>query len=105
VVLLALARLAVEVSLTTLCVDGVVLVYLYARINDGDDVKAPFSKLGHELLWMGEAFFIPGEDAVAVHVVDVEVEGVTRDVALAEVSGDLAQLVGRLVAVAALLVA
>ena len=45
--------------------------------------RKPCSRqVGGELLGVGEAFLVPGEDAVAVHVVDVEVDHVARDVVL-----------------------
>ena len=40
------------------------------------------------------ALGVPGEDAVAVHVVDVEVEAVAGDVALAELARQLEDLLG-----------
>src|SRR5919112_2244318 len=104
-VLFPLACFAVEVPLATFYVDRIVIVDLDAGVYDGDEVEALFSEFGYELLRLGEAFLVPGKDAVAVHVVNVEVEGVARDVALAEVAGHLAHLALIHVAVAALLVA
>ena len=57
-----------------------------------------------EALRVGEAVLVPGEDPVAVHVVDVEVDHVARDVPLPETSRDLAHLFFVHVGVAALLV-
>ncbi len=104
VVLLALARLAVEVPLAALDVDGVILVGLHPGVDDGDDAETLFAQVGDQTLRVGEAFLVPGEDAIAVHVVDVQVDHVARDVPLSEASGDLSHLLFVHVAVAALLV-
>jgi hypothetical protein len=55
--------------------------------------------------WPSSAIRVPREHPVAVHVVDVEVERVARDVALAEAGRHRAQLVRARVAPARLLVA
>jgi hypothetical protein len=100
----ALLRLAEQVAPAALDVGVVVRVHLHARVHDGDHVEAPSSKLRDERAGVGEAFVVPGEDPVAVHVVYVEVEGVAGDVALAEPVCQLAHLTFGLVAPAALLV-
>src|SRR5918998_5617055 len=66
--------------------------------------RIPFSEVEGEFVRVGEAFVVPGKDAVAVHVVDVEVDHVARDIVLAEATGNLAHLDLVHVAVAALLV-
>ena len=104
VVLLPRARLAEQVTRPPFRVDGVVLVHLHAGVHYGHDAEALFRQVRGELLGIWETFFIPGEDSVAVHVVDVEVDDVARDVPLPEVARHLAHLVLVHVAVAALLV-
>ena len=84
VVLLPVPRLAVQILLPAVGVDGVVLVHLHAGVHDGDDAEALLPEVGDEALRVGEAVLVPGEDPVAVHVVDVEVDHVARDVPLPE---------------------
>src|SRR5215212_5281893 len=80
-VLLPVARLAVEILRPSLGVDGVILVYLHAGVDDGDDAEALFSQVGDQTLRVGEARFVPRKHSVAVHVMDVQVvtsQGMSR---------------------------
>ena len=104
-VLVAVAREAEIPALAALCVQRVALVHLHARVGDRDDAEALLAQLRDQSRGVREALAVPREDAVAVHVVDVEVEHVARDLALAEAGGDRAQLVRAHVAPARLLVA
>src|SRR5215203_2396719 len=104
VVLLALARLAVKIPLPSLGVYGVVLVHLHAGIDDGDHPEALLPQVGDQAPRVGEAVLVPGEDPVALHVVDVQVDNIARDVPLPETTRDLAHLFLVHVGVAALLI-
>ena len=59
----------------------------------------------HHPLGIGKARLVPGEDAIAVHVINVEEDAVAGNAALAEILRDEAHLALRIVAVAALDVA
>src|SRR5215212_4504991 len=104
VVLIPIARLAVQVFVPAICIDGVVLVHFHSGVYDSNDAKALLAEVGDQTLRVGEAVPVPGEDPVAVHVVDVEVDDVAGDVPLPETAGDLAHLFFVHVGVTALLV-
>ncbi len=55
----AVLGLAVEVALAALDVDGVVLVYLHAGVDDGHDVEALLVQVGDQALGVGEPLSRP----------------------------------------------
>ena len=67
-------------------VDGIALLLLHARIDDGDDLVAArlqirrFRSPGSR-----KCSLDLGEDAVAVHVVDVQPQAVVRELVLVEI--------------------
>ena len=79
------ARLAVAVERPA-------LVGLHARVDDRDDAEARFAQLAQQAARIREAARVPGEDAVGVHVVDVEVDHVGRDAAAARLARDAAHV-------------
>ena len=104
-VLLARGVLQKRSALAALEIDLVAGVDLHARVDNRDHPEALVAERRDQPRGIREAFVVPREDAVAVHVVDVEVEHVAGDAARAELGRDLAHLVGALVAPARLLVA
>ena len=78
-----LLRCGRHITLDSLIEDPVAGIELDARVDDRD----PRESLRVEALQhagrVGEAVCVPGEDAVAVHVFDVEPHGITRDVVVA----------------------
>ena len=104
-VLVAVDRLAEQAALAPLGVDRIALVDLHARVDDRDRPEALLGELGDQPGRVGVALGVPGEDAVAVHVLDVEVEAVAGDVALAELARQPEDLLGAGVAPARLVVA
>ncbi len=60
---------------------------LHTRIDDGDGADAERLERRDRRRRLGKALAIPGEDPVAVHVVDIEMDRVERDGALAETLG------------------
>ena len=80
-------------------------VLFHAGVHDDDGLEAHLAEVGQQGLGIGEALGVPREDAVAVHVVDVEVEHVGRDLLAAKGLGEGADLGLGVVAPPALLVA
>ncbi len=75
------------------------------KIGDGDGVEVLCAEIGEQLGHVGEGLGVDGEGTVPVLKIDVEPQGIGRDVVFAEAVGDFAQArLGR-VAVAALLIA
>ena len=70
----------------------VVLVDLGSRVYHVDRLETLLVQLFVERLGVGEVGLVEGEDAVAVHVVDVHPDDVAGYVAVAEVIGNLAYL-------------
>src|SRR5579885_334831 len=61
-------------------VDLVIGIGLHARVDNGYNLETGACQISGHGAWIAEALWIPGEDAVAVHVVDVQVNGIARDV-------------------------
>src|SRR5205085_10183524 len=73
-----------------LLVGVVVRVNLDAGVDDDDDAEAGGFQVCDHLRGVWEARLVPGEDAVAVHVVNVEVDDVGRHARIPETLCDLA---------------
>ena len=80
-------------------------VLFHARVHDDDGLEAHLAEVGQQGVGIGEALGVPREDAVAIHVVDVEVEHVGRDLFPAKGLGEGTDLGLGVVAPPALLVA
>ena len=80
-------------SLAPLGVQVVLLVDLHAGVGDRHHPEAVRAQLRDQAGGVREPLAVPGEHAVAVHVVDVEVEHVARDLACAELARDREHLV------------
>ena len=105
VVDVTVGRLAEVTVRQAVLVDGVLWVFLDRRIDDGDEFDALLAQVGGELRQIGEAVLIDGEAAVAVHIVDVQVDGVAGDVVVTEILRQFADAALRVVGPARLLVA
>ncbi len=68
---LAVGEFAEHVLLQAALADPIVGVGLDARINDDDNLESLLVEVGDQAGRVGEALCVPGEAAVAVHVVDV----------------------------------
>ena len=73
------------------------------KVGDGDGVEMLGAQVGEQLRHVGESLGVDGEGTVLVLEIDVEPEGVRRDFVGAEAVGDLTDLGGGRVGVAALL--
>ena len=93
-VLGAVPRQAEEPALAARDVDRIRLVDLHARIGDHHDAEPLGAQLVDQPGRVREPLRVPGEDPVAVHVVDVQVEHVARDRARAELGRQGSNLVG-----------
>ncbi len=80
-------------------------VGLHAGVNDRDDLEALRAQIGEQRLWLRETGGMPGEDAVAIHIVNIKPEVVAGDCAAAKALGDVAHPGVRIVAPARLAVA
>ena len=85
-------------------IDRKMLIDLDARIDDRHRMESVLVQLREHLLRLRKGLWRPGEDAIAVHVVDIEIDHVGRDLLLAERACDLADLVLRHVRIARLLI-
>ncbi|HEX6552011.1 MAG TPA: hypothetical protein VF026_04560 [Ktedonobacteraceae bacterium] len=94
-----------HVALHPCPVDPVIGIDLHAGIDDRHDAEAIAVQIGEQRLRIGEAPRVPCKDAIAVHVVDVQVYGIARDVARAKLGRQLAHHRLRRIAPAALVVA
>ena len=88
-----------------LVVDEVPRLGLDSWVDHPDALEAHLAEVGVEFLRVGELRGIEREDAVTVHVVDVEPDDVAGDVARSEPLGDLADARLGVVGIAALVVA
>ena len=88
-------RAAEDVTLQPLVVDPVAGVVLDAWIDDGDDLEPRLVEALQHAGSIGKALVVPREDPVLVHVVDVEPQGVARNVVRAVASAELLHLVLR----------
>ena len=86
-------------------VHRVARIDLDAGIDDGDDTKALLAQVGQHFFRVGEALGIEGEAAVAVHVIDVQVNRVAGDALFTKRLRQGAHGAFRRIAPAALLVA
>jgi hypothetical protein len=76
-----------------------------AWVDDGDDLEPLLVESPQHPVDVGEGLLVPGEDAVAVHVLDVQPQAVARDLATAVLRRDLLDGVLRVAKPAALVVA
>ncbi len=83
-VLGAVPRQAEEPAVSPLAIHRVRLVDFHARIRDHHHAEPLRAQFGNQPGRVREAFAVPREHPVAVHVVDVEVEHVARDPASPE---------------------
>src|SRR5207247_2639731 len=67
-----------------LVVNRIPWIVFNAGIDDGDCMEAIGVKIVHELFGIGKPARAPGEAAVAVHVVDVEIDYVAWNVFVAK---------------------
>src|SRR6266576_5599571 len=74
------------------------------EIGDGDEFESFLLQVSHQLFDRGKAFAIYGEGPIVLLIVDIEIDDVGRNLAFAELSGDLFYLRLRVIAVTALLV-
>src|SRR6478609_1406613 len=79
---------AEDVLLEAVVVDRVARVVLDARVDDRDGPEALVRQALEHGRRIGVALRVPREDAVAVHVVDVEPDGVARELVVAVALGD-----------------
>src|SRR5205085_7335374 len=79
----AVRRLAEKILRASLLIREIVFVQLDAGINDDHGAKTFGAQVAQHFLRIGKTALVPSEDAKAVHVVYVEVEDITRDVARA----------------------
>src|SRR5438094_714572 len=93
VVLVAHERLAEKLPLSSTGVDGIVLVYFDSRVDDRDQLHTECIQLAYQSGRIREPLRIPGEDPIFIHVVDVEIDGIEGNAALAKRSRHLHELV------------
>src|ERR1700674_603088 len=104
-VIVTLWCLAVEVARLSFGVDRVAGVDLDTRIHDAHRVESHLVQLSEQAFRVREADWIPRENPVAIQRVDIEIQRVAWNVALAKRAGDVPDLVRRLVAEPALAIA
>src|SRR6185437_294092 len=73
-VVASLRRLTIQILCATLRVYVILLIDLDPGIDDTNHVKALRAQFGAQSGWIGETLAVPGEEAVTVHAVDIEVE-------------------------------
>ena len=74
------------------------------QVGDGNQFESLLAQVFDHLLEVRKAFAIDGKGTIAVLIINVEIDYVGRDVALAKLTGDLAHARFRIIAVATLLV-
>src|SRR5690606_9700140 len=97
----AVGQLAEKAAGQPFVVNGIARIHLDARIDDGDGVKTLLVQVGRQAWRIGKPLGAPGKDSKAVHIIDVEVDGVAGDAAAAELGSQGADLAFRRVAPAA----
>ena len=95
----------IDARVAPAAVDRIVGIELHSGIDDRHRMEAVAAQIGEHLLRLGEGLRVPGEDAVAVHVVDVEMDHVGRDLLFAERVRDFGDFVLRHIRIARLLIA
>src|SRR5579875_193971 len=101
----SLCCLTIEIPLATLKVNCVLLVNLHAGIYDVYHVEAHLCHLGEKARRIRETLAIPGKYPIAVECVDIEIESIAGDIALAKGACDLPDFIRRLIAESALSIA
>ncbi len=94
-----------HIPLQPFAVDAVIGIALHAGVDDRHDAESIAAQVVDHCLRIGEALWIPGKDAIPVHVVDVQVNRVAGDVASAKLGRQLTHHRIRYVGPAALVVA
>src|SRR5579883_3015797 len=91
--------------LDPLLVDPVAGIGPHHGVDDRDGMEALLAEIGHHTLGIGEPCLVPGEDAIAVHEVNVEKDAIARNLPMPKVLGNKANGAFGKIAVAALDVA
>src|SRR5256712_2380368 len=86
-----------HVALQPIPVDPVIGIALHAGVDDRHDAESIAAQVVDHCLRIGEALWIPGKDAIPVHVVDVRGNRVAEDVAGAKLGRQLTHQRTRLV--------
>src|SRR5579885_3455542 len=70
-----------RVAFHPFAIDAEIGIALHPGINNGYSVEAVAAQVAQQCLWIGEALRVPGKDAIAVHMVDIQVDRVAGDAA------------------------
>lgn len=70
---------AQHVAFLCLVVDPVAGVPFDAGVHDGREAEAVVGEFGDHRVWIGEEFVVPGEDPVAIHVLNVQPQPIAWD--------------------------
>src|SRR5262249_30332964 len=92
------------VSLDSLVVWFVSGQFCQVQVSDGNDLEAFAFQVRNHLLESWKSFTIDGERTVVLLIVDVEINYISRDIALAKFGRDLAHSRLWVITVAALLI-
>ena len=85
---LAIGQFAKDVLPHAVRADIVIHIHLDAGVDHGHGPEAIVMQVGDQPGQMGERGFIPGETAKAIHVIDIEVNGVAGDASPPEILRD-----------------
>ena len=89
----------------SLVVDEVALLDLHARVNHIDRLEILLMQIVVQSQRIRESVGVEGEDAVAIHIVDIHPDDIRRNLVLSKQIGHLHHTTVRIVGVAALVVA
>src|SRR6185437_15134785 len=67
----------------------VIIIHAYPGVNDHNSFKAIRRQLFYHLFGVGEIFPVPGKTAVAIHVIDIEIDTIARYLVFPKTTGDL----------------
>src|SRR5690606_16803471 len=82
----------------------IIRIHLYPRIDHYYGFKTIGSQITYHLARIGKILLIPGKATVSVHIVDMQVQGITRDFAFPTFIGYITQFFLGIITPAALMV-
>src|SRR5690606_13265113 len=83
----------------------IIFVYFYTRINHHNSFKTVISQIENHLFRVRKILFVPGKTAVSVHIIYVQINGITGNLPLSELFRYMSYIRFRIIAPSALVVA
>src|SRR5690606_31170389 len=83
----------------------IIFIHLDAWINHDDSFEPIGGKITYHLLRVRKIVFVPGKTTVAVHIVDIQIDGITRYFPLSKFCRHLSDFIFGIITPTALMIA